>query len=1090
MITLHAEASALTVTAGLDDTMLVAGMANVASVQVTFSEDWTGLGKTLLFYNGDKTILHIMESDSEIVPIPHEVLAMPGRTLYVGVQGSDGERVILPTVRCKLKSVLASIDPDGDRETIPDKPHWEQVREDLQELAESAAETAQEIDEAAAAVHADRTAADTAAAAASGSAEAAAGDATAAAASAEAAAESARTLTIDDTLTKAGQAADSKTVGDQIGAEDIETTNTALYPRYKGILQESGVSDASTTNYSHITIAVPAAKYRKMLFVGNTERGAAFGLLSVASDGDEARGKPVTYAGDTGRYAVGANAVILADIPEDCIEIMVNVTTKPGSSVLSTYPQLLRLYPAGYTIYDELHTLEDDVVPDPTLTTPGKSADAATTGEYIGNLKKGIGNGVAYWDVNDKSHTQSAYVTNNYYKGTIDKSGSRITIRGGYSATSGIVQLIKLDSDSLIANAETAGLRDYTYHGSTTILTGTTQAAFDRTLALAPGNYRIRTEVRKLPARSEDDPTPLNVSGYVGLIGDAPDGGYKPVYAFERAGTVTVKWNHGGDLLAIGTTGYFAVEEQSNFALYLGIITNNVTFYSDYEADVTIERCDTPIINILAIGNSFTQDAWAYVPAVIRRILPDVQINFGNLYRSGTEIGAYAQHPDDTAWGDNADSVVYNEWACSDEAWTRNTKKYSLNDVLDMRNWDIVYGQVTCPTNGTNYTESGLQTAIADSKAMLDLIRAKCSRVKFVTGTWLSWGGPGQNGEPGAIAIAKFIRDCVAAGAFEDYTPVGAAIQDARTNPYIQRLGDIGNMRYNRTNAYGSGHMQNGTPTLIAAYTITAKLLEWLGRDYRGILGSDWVPTAENIVAAGCMTQTQMDNNGIGMTHGRPVFITAGDDKTADLHAAQEIAIRAVEKPDQVVPWDRGGYAESAFGLICDAYNSTIIYMAGDCCVYRGALYKCSGTTVTPYSPSETYGKDSLAEASGTIYRIIAPYDATKTYLQGEFCRNGGNICICTEDVTEAEAYDAAKWKTIEPYNAGTTYTEGDYCLDGADIKVYAYYDGQWNWVRRGGALDENATWYGILASAPFDYAKWNRTTIMAEIRSIAGAQA
>lgn len=149
MITLHAEASALTVTAGLDDTMLVAGMANVASVRVTFSEDWTGLGKTLLFYNGDKTILHIMESDDEIVPIPHEVLATPGRTLYVGVQGTDGEQVILPTVRCKLKAVLASIDPDGDRETIPDKPHWKEVKDTLEELAEDAETSADRAEQAA-----------------------------------------------------------------------------------------------------------------------------------------------------------------------------------------------------------------------------------------------------------------------------------------------------------------------------------------------------------------------------------------------------------------------------------------------------------------------------------------------------------------------------------------------------------------------------------------------------------------------------------------------------------------------------------------------------------------------------------------------------------------------------------------------------------------------------------------------------------------------------------------------------------------------------------------------------------------------------
>ena len=189
MITLHAEASALTVTAGLDDTMLVAGMANVASVRVTFSEDWTGLGKMLLFYNGETTIRHLMLSDDEIVPIPHEVLAVPGRTLYVGVQGTDGEQVILPTVRCKLKSVLASIDPDGDETVIPDPPQWEQMREDMAELAAEATAAAETIHTDAAAVREDKEDAEAAAASAAGDASAAAASAESAAASAEAAAE-------------------------------------------------------------------------------------------------------------------------------------------------------------------------------------------------------------------------------------------------------------------------------------------------------------------------------------------------------------------------------------------------------------------------------------------------------------------------------------------------------------------------------------------------------------------------------------------------------------------------------------------------------------------------------------------------------------------------------------------------------------------------------------------------------------------------------------------------------------------------------------------------------------------------------------
>ena len=153
MITLHAEASALSVTGGLDDTALVSGMANVASVQVTFSEDWDNLDKVLVFTDGIKTIIHEMTAEDEIVPIPHELMTGPGKTLYIGVQGTDGERVILPTVMCRLKAVAWGPDPDGDTTTVPSKVHWIEVRDELERLAGEAAasEAAAEASETAAA---------------------------------------------------------------------------------------------------------------------------------------------------------------------------------------------------------------------------------------------------------------------------------------------------------------------------------------------------------------------------------------------------------------------------------------------------------------------------------------------------------------------------------------------------------------------------------------------------------------------------------------------------------------------------------------------------------------------------------------------------------------------------------------------------------------------------------------------------------------------------------------------------------------------------------------------------------------------------
>lgn len=149
MISLHAEASALTVTEGLDDTALVSGMANVASVQVTFSEDWDGLDKVLVFTDGIRTIIHELTQDDEIVPVPHELMAEPGKTLYVGVQGTDGERVILPTVMCRLKAVAWGADPDGDESTLPPKPYWQEVLGTMGRMVAAAAAEADRAEKSA-----------------------------------------------------------------------------------------------------------------------------------------------------------------------------------------------------------------------------------------------------------------------------------------------------------------------------------------------------------------------------------------------------------------------------------------------------------------------------------------------------------------------------------------------------------------------------------------------------------------------------------------------------------------------------------------------------------------------------------------------------------------------------------------------------------------------------------------------------------------------------------------------------------------------------------------------------------------------------
>ena len=118
-----------------------------------------------------------------------------------------------------------------------------------------------------------------AAQAASGSADDANTSATAAAASAAAAAESARTLTIDDTLTQQGQAADSKKTGDEISAikadlTELEVETQKSVTKIEDVEYPGNLIDVSNARLSSgwIYDAAPLS-HPKGTFYGNPIQG-------------------------------------------------------------------------------------------------------------------------------------------------------------------------------------------------------------------------------------------------------------------------------------------------------------------------------------------------------------------------------------------------------------------------------------------------------------------------------------------------------------------------------------------------------------------------------------------------------------------------------------------------------------------------------------------------------------------------------------------------------------------------------------------------------------------------------------------------
>ena len=133
MITIHCSRACAHLTSPPE--LLTAGMAKAVTVEFVFSPDWDGLTKTAVFSNG-KTTVDVLAAnwDGDTVPVPHEVLAVPGRHARVGVYGADESGVVLPTVWVSLGKVQPGADPSGDASADPSMPVWAQLQKQIGDL--------------------------------------------------------------------------------------------------------------------------------------------------------------------------------------------------------------------------------------------------------------------------------------------------------------------------------------------------------------------------------------------------------------------------------------------------------------------------------------------------------------------------------------------------------------------------------------------------------------------------------------------------------------------------------------------------------------------------------------------------------------------------------------------------------------------------------------------------------------------------------------------------------------------------------------------------------------------------------------------
>lgn len=120
--------------------VLVSGASKSHLVQFAFSSDWEGLNRNAVFRAGEVSRSEVLSHTNQC-HIPWEVLEMTGRILWAGVEGTDGEGLVLPTVWCALGCISPGAHP-GDDEAQPPTPD---VYSQLLAVANKAAETAKSV---------------------------------------------------------------------------------------------------------------------------------------------------------------------------------------------------------------------------------------------------------------------------------------------------------------------------------------------------------------------------------------------------------------------------------------------------------------------------------------------------------------------------------------------------------------------------------------------------------------------------------------------------------------------------------------------------------------------------------------------------------------------------------------------------------------------------------------------------------------------------------------------------------------------------------------------------------------------------------
>lgn len=224
-------------------------------------------------------------------------------------------------------------------------------------------------------------------------------------------------------------------------------------------------------------------------------------------------------------------------------------------------------------------------------------------------------------------------------------------------------------------------------------------------------------------------------------------------------------------------------------------------------------------VRILSIGNSFSQDAFCYMPYILQNIAPDIKLIFGIAYYSGSSLQQHLKFFED-------ESAVYklDKWTWENYRWNA-TSDLTLQDCLRNEMWDIVVFQQNSGNSGDYATISPYLNPLVKSVSTL-LARP----VKLA---WLLTPSNKTNYDESVThycSISEVAQQVLQNSPIDMLFPCGTAIQNARTTS-LKNLGDGGNLLHT------SLHLQEGIPCLIEAYVAAMVIARSVGNNICSVHG-------------------------------------------------------------------------------------------------------------------------------------------------------------------------------------------------------------------------------------------------------------